>query len=153
MKMLLAYQNPHARHAILARFPELGQALDLVAAFLRVQDAELYDAPARQKATEVCRACLKVVGALQETHRPHLTIAEELALCRLKQAFRDAVLTLPWPYNRDGDVVIVRQTMRGQEALDRLLAYDALAGPASYRGSLTTDLGMLVAGTYFDRKE
>ena len=67
MKMLLAYENPHARHAVLARFPELGLALDLVAALLRVQDAELYDAPSRTKATDVCRACLKVVGCLLYT--------------------------------------------------------------------------------------
>lgn len=151
MRMLLAYQNPVARQEIVDRHPELGAAIDLIAALLRAQDAELFDAPSRARAAAICLAARRYVGYVQETQRANLTIGQELALARLKQAFRDAALVLPWPYNRDGDLVRVSVDQRGLDALARLRGYDFMAGPATYAGSMADDLATLVAGTTLGR--
>lgn len=144
--LLASWVGSAARIALLARHPEIGQVADACAALIEVQDAGRLDAAGLLRAGQIATALRKGVGYIQEAD-PTLDVETRCALNLIKRSVRDASLVIPWPGNAAGNgSMAIRLTTVAGEALDRLAAYDPLAGIGTYLGNLTADLRALATG-------
>lgn len=152
--LLDIYSGPRARAAIVARWPEVGLAVDLLVALIMEHDAGRLDDAARRHAGRIADGVRRAVGYLQEVEAAALPIDECVALLRVKRGVRDADLLFPWPYTPSGSGSAVEVGGPAQEALVRLRAHDPIldwtaTGPRYPGGKagLLGDLRAVAEGT------
>ncbi len=163
MTSLIDYNLPSSRMSLLARYSEFAPAMETITALIMAQAAGNLDKTGYRKAANIAGAFRDVAGAVQDFGSADLNLGELIALARIKQAFRDAALVFPWPYNPAGNgEKIITLTTKAESALTRLASFDPVrdcsdtdtvrySGRANNLAGLLSDMAEVSNGFSFTR--